>query len=420
MTPVSKLRDRPRMRVRPESVGFILLLGACTAMPPLSVDMGQPALTPIAHELQSSPAAVAYALSLYMLGFATAPVIFGPLSDRFGRRPVLLVGCVLFALTGWGCALARSMTSFMIWRLLEGAGAGVGTVLAVAIIRDLFQGHLARARLSYMSVLSSVAPMIAPTLGVSILALAGWRSIYAVLGTIGAALVVAVSLGLEESVMPEKAQSLAPRKLVANYWRVLSNRTYRGYALVAVLNFGCLFAYIAASPLLLINTLGASPRLYAYLFALTSFGFMLGGLGNGRLSMMGVPASRLLGIGLTLTPLTTLLLLFLSFTGQATLATVTPLLFVTTIASSLIAPNATVGALHPVPESAGMASSIIVCVQWLVGALAGALAGLLFDGRTPRGLAEVMSGFALASLVVFWGFVRPVERGAREGALLSQ
>jgi DHA1 family bicyclomycin/chloramphenicol resistance-like MFS transporter len=408
------------MRIRPESAGFIVLLGACTAMPPLSVDMGQPAVTPIARALESSPAAVAYALSLYMVGFATAPVVFGPLSDRFGRRPVLLAGCTLFAIAGWGCAVAQSMTSFMIWRLLEGAGAGVGTVLAVAIIRDLFEGQMARARLSYMSVLTSVAPMIAPTLGVSILTLSGWRSIYAVLGTIGGALVVAVGLGLDESVTREKTQSLAPRQLLANYGRVLGNHIFRGYALVSVLNFGCLFAYIAASPLLMINTLGASPRLYGYLFALTSFGFMLGGAVNGRLNMAGVPASRLLGTGLTLTTATALLLLLLSVTGAATLATVTPLLFVTTIASSLIAPNATVGALHPVSEAAGMASSIIICVQWLLGAVAGALAGLMFDGHTPRGLAEVMSGFALAALAVFWGIVRRVERRTREAAPLPQ
>jgi DHA1 family bicyclomycin/chloramphenicol resistance-like MFS transporter len=312
------------------------------------------------------------------------------------------------------------MTSFMIWRLLEGAGAGVGTVLAVAIIRDLFEGQMARARLSYMSVLTSVAPMIAPTLGVSILTLSGWRSIYAVLGTIGGALVVAVGLGLDESVTREKTQSLAPRQLLANYGRVLGNHIFRGYALVSVLNFGCLFAYIAASPLLMINTLGASPRLYGYLFALTSFGFMLGGAVNGRLNMAGVPASRLLGTGLTLTTATALLLLLLSVTGAATLATVTPLLFVTTIASSLIAPNATVGALHPVSEAAGMASSIIICVQWLLGAVAGALAGLMFDGHTPRGLAEVMSGFALAALAVFWGIVRRVERRTREAAPLPQ
>ncbi len=408
------------MRIRPESAGFIVLLGACAAMPPLSVDMGQPAVTPIAHALQSPPAAVAYALSLYMVGFATAPVIFGPLSDRFGRRPVLLAGCALFAITGWGCALARSITSFMLWRLFEGAGAGVGTVLAVAIIRDLFEGQMARARLSYMSVLTSVAPMIAPTLGVSILTLSGWRSIYGALGTIGVALVFAVGLGLGESASREKTQSLAPRQLLANYRRVLGNRTYRGYALISVLNFGCLFAYIAASPLLLINTLGASPRAYGYLFALTSFGFMLGGAANGRLNMAGVPASRLLGTGMALTTTTALLLVLLSLTGAATLATVTPLLFVITIASSLITPNATIGALHPVPEAAGLASSIIVCVQWLVGALAGALAGLLFDGRTPRGLAEVMSGFALASLIVFWTWVLPIERRSREVAALSE
>jgi DHA1 family bicyclomycin/chloramphenicol resistance-like MFS transporter len=408
------------MRIRPESAGFIVLLGACAAMPPLSVDMGQPAMTPIAHALGSSPAAVAYALSLYMVGFATAPVIFGPLSDRFGRRPILLAGCALFAVTGWGCALAQSMASFMVWRLLEGAGAGVGTVLAMAIIRDLFEGQMARARLSYMTVLTAVAPMVAPTLGVSILAVGGWRSIYGVLGTIGAALIVAVGLGLDEPAARGEVQSLAPRQLLASYGRVLGNRTYRGYAVVSVLNFGCLFAYITASPLLLINTLGASPRLYGYLFALTSFGFMLGGALNGRLNMRGVPASRLLGTGLALTTTTALALLVLSVTGAARLVNVTPLLFVITIASSLIAPNATIAALHPVPETAGMASSIIVCAQWLVGAGAGALAGLLFDGRTPRGLAEVMLGFALASLAVYWGYVWPHERRAHEAAPLPE
>lgn len=407
------------MRIRPESVWFIVLLGACAAMPPLAVDMGQPAVTPIAHALGTSPAAVAYALSLFMVGFATAPVVFGPLSDRFGRRPILLAGCALFAATGWACAVAQSMTAFMIARLLEGAGAGVG-MLAVAIIRDLFDGSMARARLSYMTVLSALAPMVAPTVGVAILALSGWRSIYGVLGTIGVGLVVAVGLGLDESAAREKSQSLAPRQLLANYRRILRNHTYCGYALVSVLNFGCLFAYITASPLLLINTLGATPRVYALLFALTSFGFMLGGAVNGRLSMRGVPAPRLLAAGLTLTVSTSIAILILSLTGGARLATITPLLFAATFGSSLIAPNATVAALHPVPESAGMASSIMTCVQWLTGAGAGALAGLVFDGRSPRGLGEVMSGFALASLAVYWAYVRRIERHAREAAALPE
>jgi DHA1 family bicyclomycin/chloramphenicol resistance-like MFS transporter len=126
--------------------------------------------------------------------------------------------------------------------------------------------------------------------------------------------------------------------------------------------------------------------------------------------MLGVAATRLLATGQALTLTTSLLLLLLSLTGAATLATVTPLLFVTTFASSLVTPNATIAALHPLPEIAGMASSIIICAQWLLGAGAGALAGALFDGHTPQGLAKVMSGFALGSLTVYWGFVRPHER----------
>ncbi|MBZ5502547.1 MAG: multidrug effflux MFS transporter [Acidobacteriia bacterium] len=398
------------MKIRTDSVGFIVLLGACAAMPPLSVDMGQPAISPIARALLSTPAAVAYALSLFMLGFATTPVVFGPISDRYGRRPVLLAGCILFGGASWGCALAHSMTAFMICRLIQGAGAGVGTMLALAIIRDVFEGAMARARLSYMSVLSSLAPMIAPTLGVWILTVSGWRSIYGALGTLGVILIVAVTLGLDESAPPARRQSLAPRQLLANYATVLGSGTFRNYALVSALMTGCLFAYIAASPLLLINALGASLRLYGLLFACTSFGIMAGAMVNARLNARGVPASRLLATGLTSVTTVCMVLVILSLKGAATLATVTPLLLLATFASALVGPNATVAALHPHPEIAGTASSIIVCVQWTLGAGAGALAGFLFDGHTPRGITEVMAGCALAATAVYWTFVRPHER----------
>lgn len=388
-------------------------------MPPLSVDMGQPAMSPIARALFSTPSAVAYAVSLFMLGFATTPVVFGPLSDRYGRRPVLLAGCILFSSASWGCALAHSMTAFMIFRLIQGAGAGVGTVLALAIIRDVFEGAMARTRLSYMGVLSSLAPMIAPTLGVWILALSGWRSIYGVLGTIGLALLAAVALGLDESAPRMETQSLTPRRLLANYARVLGDGTFRNYALVSALTTACLFAYIAASPLLLINALGASLRMYGLLFACTSFGIMSGGMVNARLNARGVPVSRLIPVGLTLVTTATTVLVILSVEGAATLGTVTPLLLLATFASSLVGPNATVGALHPHPEIAGMASSIIVCVGWSLGAGAGALAGFLFDGHTPGGITIVMAGFAMAATLAYWTLVRPHERRLHAAATMS-
>jgi len=405
--------------IKRDSLGFIVMLGACAAMPPLAVDMGQPAVTPIARALASPPSAVAYALSLFMLGYAVTPVLFGPISDRFGRRPVLLAGCALFGIAGWGCSLARSIAPFMAWRLMEGAGAGAGTVLALAIIRDVFEGPMARSRLSYMSVLSSAAPMIAPTMGVWVLTLRGWRSIYGLLGTLGAVLVALIALGLEESAPRGKAHRLTPRHLMANYSRLLGDRTFRSYALVSAMTGGCLFAYITTSPLLLINALGASPKLYGLLFACISFGFTMGGFLNGRLNARGVPASRLLIVGLTLFLAAIVGLLVLSFSSHATLLTVTPLLWVATFAGSFVGPNATVGALHPHPEIAGTASSVIVCVQWSMGAAAGALAGFLFDGHTARGLAEVMTGFAVAATTIYWALVRPHERRLAVSAALA-
>ena len=125
------------MRIRPKSLSFTILLGALSALPPLSIDMGLPAFPTISAALRTSPGAVGLTLSLFMLGFAIAQLGFGPLSDRYGRRPVLLVGCGIFALAGVVCAAAPSIGTLIAWRLVQGAGAGAGMVVTLAIVRDL-------------------------------------------------------------------------------------------------------------------------------------------------------------------------------------------------------------------------------------------------------------------------------------------
>jgi DHA1 family bicyclomycin/chloramphenicol resistance-like MFS transporter len=186
------------MRIRTESFLFTLFLSALGGMTPLSIDMSLPALASIGQSLHVSAAAVGLTLSFFLAGFALGPVVLGPISDRFGRRPVLLAGTTLFAVAGTGCAVAHALPWLLFWRLLAGVGAGASATLALAIVRDLFDGITARVRLSYVSTVGTLAPMIAPTLGALILTHAGWRTIYGTLAVTGFILLAVITFGFEE------------------------------------------------------------------------------------------------------------------------------------------------------------------------------------------------------------------------------
>ena len=149
------------MRIHPDSAAFVFLLAALSALPALSTDMGLPALAAIGRDLEVPPASVALTLSLFLAGFAIAPLAYGPLADRYGRRPILLFGGVIYSLASAACALSPNLESLLAFRILQGVGAGAGSVMALTIVRDLFHGPVARARLSYVASMRIVAPMIA-------------------------------------------------------------------------------------------------------------------------------------------------------------------------------------------------------------------------------------------------------------------
>lgn len=190
------------MALRPTSLAFTLLLGALGTLPPLSVDMNLPALPLVQLALGTTPGGAALTVSLFLVGFASAQLVLGPLSDRFGRRPVLLGGLLIYTCGGAVCAFAPSISALLVARLLQGVGAAGGTVMAFAVTRDLFSGADLRKRLSYITMVFSVAPLIAPSLGAIMLHLSGWRSIFAVLTGAGVLLVAAAGFGLHETHPP--------------------------------------------------------------------------------------------------------------------------------------------------------------------------------------------------------------------------
>src|ERR1700724_2828507 len=176
-------------------MAFTLLLGFLVALPSFAIDMSLPALTETGAALGVAPAHAGLMMSLFMLGFAVAPLFYGPASDRYGRKPIVVFACLLFIIAGVGCALAQSLPTLLMWRVVQGAGAGASMTIALAIIRDLFEGHAARTRFSYVAIATMVVPMIAPTAGAALLALGGWRVLPAVLAGFGLVLLLATVIG---------------------------------------------------------------------------------------------------------------------------------------------------------------------------------------------------------------------------------
>ena len=408
------------MRIRTESFLFTLFLSALGGMTPLSIDMGLPALASIGKSLHVSAAEAGLTLSFFLAGFALGPIVLGPISDRFGRRPVLLGGTVLFALAGTGCALAHALPWLLSWRLLAGIGAGASSTLALAIVRDLFDGITARVRLSYVTTVSTLAPMIAPTIGALILTHAGWRTIYGTLAAIGFILLAVILFFFEETLPRTHAHALEPRRLAANYGRFLRHPLCFGYALTAALNFGGIFSYVSSSPLVMMGVLGVSPTFYGWTFASTALGIMTGAFLNGKLSARGVPGPTLIAIGLVGSAVVSLAILGLAHTSLVSVATILPLLVLNTFCLGFVGPNANQGAMHPMPDIAGVAAAIVGSGRMLVASLASVIIALIFDGRTAHAMGLTMSLFALAALAVYFLFVRPAERNAALAFVITE
>ena len=365
------------MRLPPTSVAFTLLLGFLVALPSFGIDMSLPALTSMGAALGVAPKRAGLMMCLFMLGFAVAPLFYGPVSDRYGRKPVMLFACMLFAIAGIGCAFARSLPTLLVWRVVQGAGAGVSMTIALAIVRDLFEGQAARARLSYVAIATMTVPMIAPSAGAALLALGGWRVIHAVLAGIGVLLLLAMLLGFAESARLDPANRLVPSVIVRNYLSVLTHPLCLGYILINAAAFGALFAYVSGSSLFLINVVGLRPSQFGLVS--TSLGIMAGTFLNGRLSAWGIQPFYPLTIGLALAVVIASALLLMTLVGWMPLAPVISFLIVGNFAFGLIAPNAMQGAMQPLPQIAGAAGAATGCIQMTTGAVVRGLVAMLHD-----------------------------------------
>jgi DHA1 family bicyclomycin/chloramphenicol resistance-like MFS transporter len=389
------------VRSNVNGLGFTLFLAALTALPPLSIDMALPSLALIQADLHAPQTKAAAAIAIFIAGFSTAPIVVGPLADRFGRKAVMLVGLAVFTLTAAGSALAPSIDALLAFRLVQGASAGAVGILPRAIIRDLFEGREARLHLAAVSLVFSVAPLIAPALGAGILFVGSWRLIFGVLTCVGAMVTAAALVLFNESHSAENRRNLKPSTILAGYRRALTNRACVGFSLLGGLLFAGLFAYVNVSPLLYMQGYGVSKTGFAGLFAITASGVIVGSTINAWLLNRHANPKAVVGAALAVECLAALALLGVGFAGLGSALIVAALVMVYISAFGLIYPNAAHEAVHPLPEIAGLASAVLITVQMLFGALGGLAAAALYHDASPLALGAIMSAAALAAAALY-------------------
>ena len=394
------------MRFNVHRLGFTLFLAALSVLPPLSIDMALPSLSLLEADLHAAQAKAAATIAIFLAGFSTAPLLVGPLADRFGRKPVMLAGLALFTLCAAGSALAPSIDALLGFRLAQGAAAGAVGILPRAIIRDLFEGREARLHLAAVSLVFSVGPLIAPSLGAGILIIGSWRLIYVALTGVGAILVVAGLTLFEESHAAENRRNLKPSTILAGYRRAVTNPSCAGFSLLAGLVFAGLFAYVNVSPLLYMQGYGVSKTGFAGLFAITASGVIVGSSLNAWLLSRRARPKTMLDVALACECLAGFALLAVGLTGVGSALIVAGVVMVYISSFGLIYPNAAHEAVHPLPEIAGLASAVLITTQMLFGALGGMLAAALYRDASPLALGAIMSAAALTAAVLYACWLR--------------
>jgi len=387
--------------------GLATLLAGLSMLGPFSIDAYLPAFPQIMANLHASSIEVQQTLTAYMLAFAGMVLWHGALSDAFGRRNVILVALVVFAIGTFGCAAASTVHYLWVFRIMQGVSAGAGVVVGRAIIRDLYSDAPAARLLSMVTMIFSIAPALAPVLGGWIVTWFDWRAIFLALCAYTVLLGWVCWKHLPETVPPARRQPFNPRFLAQSYGAIFSSFLFHMKAGVTALNFAGLFLYITASPVLLPEHLGLGPSQFAWLFVPTVSGIFLGSMAANRMAgKKSFESQILLGFAFMLGAVAFNVAYHLQY-PPALPWTVLPMFFFT-FGSSIIAPGATLLALDLFPHIRGTVASCQSFVSTLLGAIvAGVIAPAL--SHSVLALALGQAGFALLALA-FWTTSRHYRR----------
>lgn len=336
--------------------GIATLLASLSALGPFSIDTYLPSFHEIGEKLQATPLEVQQTLSAYLFSFALMTLWHGAISDRFGRRKVILVAVGLFAVASAGCMLATRIEQLWFWRAMQGVTAGAGIVISRAIVRDLFDGAEAQRLMSQITMMFALAPAVAPVIGGWLQTLFGWRSVFAFLVLATGVLWLACWKLMPETLPPEKRQSLRPAYLASTYWKVMTSPAFLTACAALALNFSGFFIYILSAPVFLMTHLGVPETGFLWLFGPAMAGLIGGSWLSGRLAGK-VRLSRTIAIGYAVMGSAAGINLLLNIALPPGLPWSVLPIFLYTLGMSLAMPCLSLFALDPFPAQRGLAAS---------------------------------------------------------------
>ncbi|WP_327003952.1 multidrug effflux MFS transporter [Dactylosporangium sp. NBC_01737] len=385
-------------------VRLVLVLGSLIAIGPLTIDMYLPALPSITEDLHTTSTAVQLTLTGTLAGLALGQLAIGPWSDAVGRRVPLLAGLVLHVLASVACVFAPDVTVLGALRVLQGLGVAASSVVAMAVVRDLFSGAAFARLFSRLMLVMGAAPILAPTLGSAVLRWTEWRGVFVVLAVFGVLLTTLAALALTETLTPARRRSGGVVSTLGVYGSLLRDRVFVGLVLVAGFAMAALFAYVGGSSFVLQEVYGLSEAQFGLAFGAGAVGLIGGTQYNVRLLRRFTP-QRILVSALAAGTVAGAVLVVLAATGLGGLPALLAALWAVLTAAGLALPNAPALAMSRHGEAAGTAAALLGAVQFGIGAVAAPLVGVLGTGATA--MAVVIAGGLLTATLTLLVVVRP-------------
>jgi MFS transporter, DHA1 family, multidrug resistance protein len=395
--------------LRPGSLALTLLLGMLAGLGPLSVDMYLASLPDMGRLLEAPMSQVQLTISFYLFGFATAQVVYGPLSDRHGRKPVLLTALAIYLMATLACALATSIEALIAARFVQAVGASGAIVLARTVVRDMYDGVQVARELSRLASIMALAPLVAPLFGGILQTAFGWRSNFIALVLFGVLATAMVALLLPETLRQRAPEPVSPMSIVRSYRRFLGDRRFVVYLGIAICCMSGLFAWISTAAFVLQDMYGLTALVFGFSFAIGSSGYLVGTIiaarvvtrwGSGK--TMGFGA-----LGMAAGGIASLLVVAL---GRHEALGMVIAVGIYMIGMGLVWPQAQAGALLPFPDRAGAASSLLGFLTQTNSAIVGAVLGhILGTTAWPFAIAFALAG---CGALVLWALTREA-RAAR-------